>query len=44
MIVHCFWEYRIMHLLWKTIWWVFKILKIDLIIHNLIVTLLVICM
>ena len=27
-----------MHPLWKTIWWVLKILKIDLIIHNLIVT------
>lgn len=43
-IVHCIWECRIMHPLWKTAWWVLKILKIDLIIHNLIVTLLVIYM
>uniref|UniRef100_A0A9L0S4Z6 Uncharacterized protein n=1 Tax=Equus caballus TaxID=9796 RepID=A0A9L0S4Z6_HORSE len=28
--VHCWWECKMMQLLWETIWWVLKKLKIEL--------------
>ena len=32
-LVHCLWEYKMVQLLWKTVWWFLKKLNIELL-HN----------
>ena len=27
---HCWWEYKLVQTLWKTVWWFFEKLKIEL--------------